>query len=473
MDAVGRAAPAGVGRPGARATAATRSGRCAISAGCCSSGCPPSASSCGPENAPAIRVYEGDRDAPDDLVPLAHLLGSDPGTGSDPAVLPPAYSAAVPRLTEPGSASASEGHASLLRQRPCAPPSSSLPTRPVLRRGCCSAWTTTRSSGRAHGVAALDLPQRSASAPCASRSTGRPGESFPVRRRAHRAPARSHAGRSDPRRARRHRARDGSAAARRRVARRRTAASSRTSCAAIRGSATSRSGRSRTRRRSGSRTRALQPPTRRCSRRAGTRCTRRSPRANVIATSAPHAKPGRWYEDLGKRVPRERPHAARLRHLGHNAYPETSRRGARRAARQALAARSTRATSTACSPRCSKGVRRHRPAAARLRRRHASGTWRTASRRSPGDARRLHAARRPTSTRSPRPAGRAARGRRRSSRTASPRSAPSSTRAARRRLARRVAVGPRAPGLEPEARVHRVRAGASRPRAAGTMHCGV
>jgi hypothetical protein len=48
------------------------------------------------------------------------------------------------------------------------------------------------------------------------------------------------------------------------------------------------------------------------------------PSANVIATSAPHSSPGRWYEDLG--------HAYRVSGrtlpvfdtVGHNAYPETS-----------------------------------------------------------------------------------------------------------------------------------------------------
>jgi hypothetical protein len=48
------------------------------------------------------------------------------------------------------------------------------------------------------------------------------------------------------------------------------------------------------------------------------------PRANVIATSAPHAKPGRWYADVGKAY-RD---SGRLQRIfdtvGHNGYPESS-----------------------------------------------------------------------------------------------------------------------------------------------------
>jgi len=48
------------------------------------------------------------------------------------------------------------------------------------------------------------------------------------------------------------------------------------------------------------------------------------PAANVIATSAPHGKPGRWYEQLGKAY-RASGRAQRIFDtVGHNAYPETS-----------------------------------------------------------------------------------------------------------------------------------------------------
>jgi hypothetical protein len=48
------------------------------------------------------------------------------------------------------------------------------------------------------------------------------------------------------------------------------------------------------------------------------------PAANVIATSAPHADPGRWYEDLGKAYKVSGRTLPLFDTVGHNAYPETS-----------------------------------------------------------------------------------------------------------------------------------------------------
>jgi hypothetical protein len=48
------------------------------------------------------------------------------------------------------------------------------------------------------------------------------------------------------------------------------------------------------------------------------------PAANVIATSAPHANPGRWYEDLGKAYRASGRVRPVFDTVGHNAYPETS-----------------------------------------------------------------------------------------------------------------------------------------------------
>jgi hypothetical protein len=48
------------------------------------------------------------------------------------------------------------------------------------------------------------------------------------------------------------------------------------------------------------------------------------PAANVIATSAPHANPGRWYEDLGKAYRSSGRTQPVFDTVGHNAYPETS-----------------------------------------------------------------------------------------------------------------------------------------------------
>jgi hypothetical protein len=48
------------------------------------------------------------------------------------------------------------------------------------------------------------------------------------------------------------------------------------------------------------------------------------PAANVIATSAPHASPGRWYEDLGRAYRKSGRTARIFDTIGHNAYPEHS-----------------------------------------------------------------------------------------------------------------------------------------------------
>jgi hypothetical protein len=48
------------------------------------------------------------------------------------------------------------------------------------------------------------------------------------------------------------------------------------------------------------------------------------PAANVIATSAPHAKPGRWYEQIGKAYRASGRTQPLFDTVGHNAYPETS-----------------------------------------------------------------------------------------------------------------------------------------------------
>jgi hypothetical protein len=48
------------------------------------------------------------------------------------------------------------------------------------------------------------------------------------------------------------------------------------------------------------------------------------PSANVIATSAPHAKPGHWYEQIGKAYRASGRLLPIFDTVGHNAYPETS-----------------------------------------------------------------------------------------------------------------------------------------------------
>jgi len=48
------------------------------------------------------------------------------------------------------------------------------------------------------------------------------------------------------------------------------------------------------------------------------------PSVNVIATSAPHAKPGHWYEQLGKAYRASARLLPIFDTVGHNAYPETS-----------------------------------------------------------------------------------------------------------------------------------------------------
>ena len=48
------------------------------------------------------------------------------------------------------------------------------------------------------------------------------------------------------------------------------------------------------------------------------------PLVNVIATSAPHAKPGRWYEQIGKAYRASARLLPILDTIGHNGYPETS-----------------------------------------------------------------------------------------------------------------------------------------------------
>ena len=48
------------------------------------------------------------------------------------------------------------------------------------------------------------------------------------------------------------------------------------------------------------------------------------PAANVIATSAPHSSPGRWYEDLGQAYRASGRTLPVFDTVGHNAYPETS-----------------------------------------------------------------------------------------------------------------------------------------------------
>jgi hypothetical protein len=49
-----------------------------------------------------------------------------------------------------------------------------------------------------------------------------------------------------------------------------------------------------------------------------------NPAANVIATSAPHANPGRWYQQLGKAYRASGRTQPIFDTIGHNAYPETS-----------------------------------------------------------------------------------------------------------------------------------------------------
>ena len=48
------------------------------------------------------------------------------------------------------------------------------------------------------------------------------------------------------------------------------------------------------------------------------------PAVNVIATSAPHAKPGHWYEQIGKAYRASGRTLPILDTIGHNGYPETS-----------------------------------------------------------------------------------------------------------------------------------------------------
>lgn len=49
-----------------------------------------------------------------------------------------------------------------------------------------------------------------------------------------------------------------------------------------------------------------------------------APTLNLIATSAPHAKPGRWYEQIGKAYRTSKRMLPIMDTVGHNAYPETS-----------------------------------------------------------------------------------------------------------------------------------------------------
>ncbi len=48
------------------------------------------------------------------------------------------------------------------------------------------------------------------------------------------------------------------------------------------------------------------------------------PAVNLIATSAPHAKPGRWYEQIGKAYRASARMLPIMDTVGHNGYPETS-----------------------------------------------------------------------------------------------------------------------------------------------------
>jgi hypothetical protein len=48
------------------------------------------------------------------------------------------------------------------------------------------------------------------------------------------------------------------------------------------------------------------------------------PAVNVIATSAPHAKPGPWYEQIGKAYRASKRMQPIMDTVGHNGYPETS-----------------------------------------------------------------------------------------------------------------------------------------------------
>ncbi len=150
------------------------------------------------------------------------------------------------------------------------------PTRPVLRRGCCSAWTTTRSSGTGTRPRSSRSTGRSASAPSASRSTGRPASRFRPEPSASSSSGQPTPGRSI------------------RVVLAVTGPATQPPLDAAVARRVLRLHRERRaplpvdpRRRdldraelgagSGSRTRVLQPPTRRSSQPAGTRCTRRSP----------------------------------------------------------------------------------------------------------------------------------------------------------------------------------------------------
>jgi hypothetical protein len=56
------------------------------------------------------------------------------------------------------------------------------------------------------------------------------------------------------------------------------------------------------------------------------------PAVNVIATSAPHAKPGPWYEQIGKAYRASGRMLPLMDTVGHNGYPETS--AERRSSRQ-------------------------------------------------------------------------------------------------------------------------------------------
>ena len=101
------------------------------------------------------------------------------------------------------------------------------------------------------------------------------------------------------------------------------------------------------------------------------------PGVNVIATSAAHAKPARWYANLGEAYRASAQDAPDLRHARSQPVPEIPR--PRRRTPATRAARSTKATSPACSPCCT------RPSTARAspfpaRGGSPCGTSRTASR---------------------------------------------------------------------------------------------
>ena len=183
------------------------------------------------------------------------------------------------------------------------------------------------------------------------------------------------------------------------------------------------------------------------------------PAANVIATSAPHASPGRWYEDLGQAYKASGRTLPVFDTVGHNAYPETSAEapGARHGKHSHSIDEGDLDRLLAALRKGFDGTAQPLPGTGRRHGLVPRG-------RLPDDARAAPLYSGTETEKQPVSEDQQAAQLTAAVRT---RVLPAvrrrllQLRAARRRVARRLAVGPRAPGLEPEARLRRVRAGAA------------